>query len=316
MLALPAGIALGMIALSVSGHPSPRLPEAPSASLALDQQNRNRRPSLPLLPPPTLVLKADDTMTSARLNRLFSRLGYDLELVAAGYMSVPRVVLETLPDDLDSIESPDRRKSLFVRALLPAILQVNEEIGTNRAALMSMQERMDAGDTLHDDDIRLMTGLAASLELSIQELTPAALLRVYDIIPPSLALAQAIEESGWGTSRIAQDQNALFGQFGPVVHGRRNYREYASLMDGIRSYAHNLNSHPAYARFRGLRASLRQKTEPGLSGTVLAGTLEDYCTNGTAYVQTLRTIIRANGLAALDHVHLSTQGFSSALALK
>ena len=37
--------------------------------------------------------------------------------------------------------------------------------------------------------------------------------RRVDIVPPSLALAQAAEESGWGTSRFAIKGNSLFGQW-------------------------------------------------------------------------------------------------------
>ena len=34
-----------------------------------------------------------------------------------------------------------------------------------------------------------------------------------DIIPVSIALAQAAKESGWGTSRFALEGNAIFGQW-------------------------------------------------------------------------------------------------------
>ena len=34
-----------------------------------------------------------------------------------------------------------------------------------------------------------------------------------DIIPVSIAIAQAAKESGWGTSRFALEGNAIFGQW-------------------------------------------------------------------------------------------------------
>ena len=34
-----------------------------------------------------------------------------------------------------------------------------------------------------------------------------------DVVPVSIAIAQAAKESGWGTSRFALEGNAMFGQW-------------------------------------------------------------------------------------------------------
>ena len=86
-----------------------------------------------------------------------------------------------------------------------------------------------------------------------------------DIIPPSLAIAQAAEESGWGTSRFAQEGNALFGQRAYEAHrggivpnrpeGKKfKVRAFDHLIDGVKAYVHNLNSHSAYEDFRGSKS--------------------------------------------------------------
>ena len=135
-----------------------------------------------------------------------------------------------------------------------------------------------------------------------------------DIIPTSLALAQAAEESGWGTSRFAHQGNALFGQratgdepgLAPVERATEEHvrvRAYETLGAAVRSYARNLNTHPAYERFRAERAENRsQGAEPG--GHALAPTLTRYSERGAAYVASLRAIIRLNRLESFDKARL------------
>ncbi len=135
-----------------------------------------------------------------------------------------------------------------------------------------------------------------------------------DIVPPSLAIAQAAEESGWGTSRFAREGNALFGQYtykasnGILPEERANgrhhlIRAYSSLVEGVRSYMHNLNYHRAYGEFRSARKWLRAHAKP-MDGHTLAGELIRYSERGAAYVETIRHIIRANKLSPLDDARL------------
>src|SRR5690606_19969249 len=100
------------------------------------------------------------------------------------------------------------------------------------------------------------------------------LLLKVDIVPPSLALAQSIEESGWGTSYFARTGNALFGQRGwgsdtpgmaPAVQKAGDtfrVRAFPWVLDAVKAYVHNLNTHPAYAELRRLRAEAREKGSP------------------------------------------------------
>ena len=51
------------------------------------------------------------------------------------------------------------------------------------------------------------------LEYKVKKGDLKQLLIRMDIIPTSIALAQAAKESGWGTSRFALEGNAIFGQW-------------------------------------------------------------------------------------------------------
>ena len=145
-----------------------------------------------------------------------------------------------------------------------------------------------------------------------------ALIQRVDVVPPSLAIAQAAEESGWGTSRFAVEANAVFGQWTfqkgeGVVPARRDagkrheVRSFPGLRHSVIAYMHNLNIHWAYEEFRRVRGHLRESSAK-LTGDVLAGTLRKYSERGLKYINTIRTIMRVNGLNAFDDAWLEDIG--------
>lgn len=256
----------------------------------------------PRLPPAVHL----DGYDSSLLRQTFLRAGYDLDAISAGRDGVPRIILSSLPADLADLDVPGTRKKLFIATMLPLVLQVNEEIAARRRRLTDLQARLATGEALGSGDADWLAALAA--EFGGSGTDPMPLLGRVDQIPTSLALAQAAEESGWGTSRFARDGNALFGQWSfddeamrPAAARQPGYgiRPFASLLDAVRAYAHNLNTHAAYREFRRLRATVRESGRP-LDGHALAGTLTGYSERGSAYVRSLRAIIRANGLSAYD----------------
>ena len=133
------------------------------------------------------------------------------------------------------------------------------------------------------------------------------LLRRVDTIPVALALAQAAVESGWGTSRFARQGNALFGQWAwtesagmrPLAasNDRAVVRSFGSLLESVRAYMHNLNTHQNYKRFRDARYRLKPQTE-AVKARRLAAYLDSYAEIGQAYVEKLLVIISSNNF---DH---------------
>jgi uncharacterized FlgJ-related protein len=77
------------------------------------------------------------------------------------------------------------------------------------------------------------------------------LLRV-DVVPVDLAVAQAALVTGWGTSRPALEDNALFGRR-PSGEEER----FPSLLDSVSDYAAALNSLEDFSAFRDARAAAR-----------------------------------------------------------
>lgn len=256
---------------------------------------------------------AELQVTADVLHTTFSGLGYDFQSVLAGEEDVPRLFLASLPGDLSDVREVRLKKALFLQSMLPLVLQVNEEIEKDRARLLSVQTRKAEGKRLSATDRLWLISVAARYKVARDDLS--SLRARMDIVPVSLALAQAASESGWGTSRFVREGNALFGEWtfsknaaGIVPLGRdegkaHKIRAFSSLLDSVRAYVGNLNTHRAYRSFRAVRAKLRRSGAP-LDGTLIAGTLTKYSERGEAYVAELRTIINGNGLNALDGAQL------------
>lgn len=257
------------------------------------------------------VLWAGPAKSVAELNGLVERSGVRLDRIRATG-EAPRVLLASLPSDFDAIAVPAERKALFIKLTLPLVLRVNEAILHVRERIVALRDREAAGAAPTPAE-RLWLASVAD-RYAVDDLDYDRLLTAVDIVPPSLAIAQAAEESGWGTSRFARHGNALFGQrvyrrdgrnMVPMALGseaRFRVRKFDSLLTSVASYARNLNSHFAYEEFREERARMRRAGR--IDGYGLAGFLQRYSERGDAYVASIRGIIRVNGLLQLDTASL------------
>jgi len=260
----------------------------------------------------TIELPRIESATS--LSQMLAAAGYHLERVRDGAAEVPRLLVNALPGDLKALDSSEERKAVFIQTMLPLILQANEDIAADRARVLDLRDRQAAGQPISVRDQAWLADLYASYDVPLGN--AAELLRRLDVVPVSLALAQAALESGWGTSRFAQEGNALFGQIGPQGSGDPTllksaadgtlFRSFDSLMGAVRSYVRNLNTHSAYKEFRVARASIRKTSGEAhtLSGLKLAGALKLYSERGDHYLDDLRNLIRANKLQQLDNSRL------------
>ncbi|MDA0228794.1 MAG: glucosaminidase domain-containing protein [Proteobacteria bacterium] len=248
----------------------------------------------------------------AALDAHFERIDYDLATVRDSGDNVPRLYLDKLPADIADVPSVTTRKRIFIKSVLPVVLRVNEDILAARQRLQELRAILDSGLSLTDAQRDWLHQMAERYETAPYDWD--AFMERVDIVPPSLAIAQAAEESGWGTSRFAREGNALFGQYtykashGMLPEQRASgqhhlVRAYSNLVEGTRSYVHNLNYHRAYGEFRAARKWLRSHAKP-MDGLTLAGELIRYSERGAAYVETIRRIIRVNELAPLDDAQL------------
>ena len=255
---------------------------------------------------------------------LFDRLGYTQKAWQAGIREIPRVYLANVPNTWQERSAKELavadKKKLFFRLIAPIVLRINELILEDRARAKELTERLAHGQSVTLDDQAWLTELAVKykvLKSTSERLDSdafAELLMRVDVVPPSLSLAQAATESGWGTSRFAAQGNALFGQWAwgkglkpseqrTSKFGDQRIAAFDSTAQAAYSYALNLNTERAYRDLRLKRADLRRKSLR-ISGTVLAETLLNYSERGPAYVEDLKALILKNRLDDADDAYL------------
>ena len=251
----------------------------------------------------------DKHIDSARkLEQLFLDADYDLAAIRSG-AKVPRLFIKSLPPDFNMIEPRAEKKRVFIKFLLPLVLLKNEELRAERARAAAALRRKNPGEA----ELEYLAGLHGKYNTATAE----ALLAKLDEVPVSLALAQAIEETGWGESRFLIHGNALFAEWTwsadgmiPKSRGARKthrVKSFPTLYDSIESYAANLNANAHYADFRKCRNLQRAGGRRHLAGLECAGTLHRYSSQGLAYVKSLELIIRANNLYDFDAARLADE---------
>ena len=271
----------------------------------------------------TLGKAAPDTFQFAGLDDLkafFARADYTIDQWHAGDRSIPRFYLASVPSRWRHEVAPSLpvhlKKRYFFFVYAPLVLESNEDILADRDHLLAIA---DGSSRTAEEDAWLLD-LARRyfvIEADDEVLDDDALQRLrrrVDLVPPSLALAQAAVESGWSTSRFADMGNALFGQWTwskdgitPAEQrdelGNYRIRAFASPEESIAAYMHNLNTHRSYAGFRDERQRLREAgLRPG--GAELAPTLTSYSEKGEEYTELLLGVIRVNDLPPVDDSHL------------
>jgi Bax protein len=223
------------------------------------------------------------------------------------------VFVGRLPGDIGELPTAKERKRIFIKTMLPLILRANEEVFEARTRLLALKAEMASGNPLSKRDAAWLNGMYARYQLPGGDI--GALLGRVDVVPTSLALAQAAEESGWGTSRFALEGNALFGQYTTAdgdglmpldrsPERRFKVRAFEGLQEAVKAYVHNLNTHPAYEEFRAARADMRRQAGE-LDSLELSRKLERYSARGPEYVESIQRIIYTNDLIKLDRVQFS-----------
>ena len=258
------------------------------------------------------VFKFDELPTdTVRLNastieQLFKDTNYNLEDVRKTKLVKP-ISLSLLPEEMKMIESSKKKKNLFIKIILPLILEENNRIRVDRRKLFNILNK-NKNSEIERRWLNLKFKQYGVLNKDLSTLK----IRM-DEIPVSLAIAQAAKETGWGTSRFALEGNALFGQWtysgdGIKPAGADNdtthkVMKFKILKSSVRAYQRNLNTHSSYKDFRLARAELRDN-KMKVDSLILANYLDKYAETGKEYVKILKKIIKQNNLTEFDDVKL------------
>ncbi|TGN39987.1 glucosaminidase domain-containing protein [Marinobacter confluentis] len=222
--------------------------------------------------------------------------------------SLPRWAEAGLPD-FSRFQDVSEKKNAFFSYLYPRIVLANSRILIERQYLETLSRK----ETLSKSETSWLERQAERLRVDEDPGSDEMFRRLrarLDVIPPSLIMAQAANESAWGTSRFALKGNNLFGQWcfskgcGVVPQGREEGKNhevaaFSSPYRSITSYIQNLNRHPAYQEVRDLRRAAREKGQFS-SGTALAAGLSSYSERGEEYISEIRSMITFNKLLEYD----------------
>lgn len=215
---------------------------------------------------------------------------------------------ETSPPDFSKIADVKQKKQRFFDYLTPYVQIANQEILAERRYVQSL----DFSD-LSPAQRNRVKQLVEKYRLKYQDITlqtQKTLLKKIDIIPPSMALAQAANESSWGTSRFATQANNFFGQWCfskgcglvPLRRPKGKYHEvkkFDSPLASIKSYMLMLNNHPAFKPLRDARLKARKQNKAP-TGLALVQGLEPYSAMKQQYVDIIASMIRTNKLVNKD----------------
>lgn len=277
-----------------------------ACSYALNS-NKSKTEQLMANPTEVSITSLDD------LNTLFDKYQYNDQSWDNGNREVPRITFEGVGERWaeGSKNLPvDTKKMIFFRLMTPLALVANENILREREIVKDSPL-----DAVKLNKIALKYRVIEDETDELDEQMRLTLLDRVDILPPSLALAQAAEESGWATSRFAQEGNAFFGQWDFTGNGmkpraqRKGLGDYGvarfdSPLASVEGYMLNINSNSPYQKLRILRSELRAD-DKAVTGIKLAGTLDNYSERGQEYIDGLRAMIRYNNLEQVDQAYLS-----------
>ena len=245
-------------------------------------------------------------LSASTIEQLFKDTNYDLNKVRKEKLVKP-VSLTLLPNEIKMIENTKERKDLFIQIILPLIIKENNNIKVDRKKLFSILNK--SKNTRSEKNWLLLK----FKQYGVMNKDLSTLKIRMDEVPVSMAIAQAAKETGWGTSRFAQEGNALFGQWtwsgegikpaGADNESTHKVMKFKVLQASVKAYQRNLNTHSSYKDFRSARAQFREDKKK-LNNLVLSEYLDKYAETGKEYVKILQKIIKQNKLMDFDDAKL------------
>jgi len=204
------------------------------------------------------------------------------------------------------------KQQVFMKQMVTLIRDVNQKVLVRREKLKNLHQLVLQKKQLTLAEKVWLKKAAERYKMKTpkSEADWEKLLRRVDILPVSLVLAQAINESAWGQSRFARDANNLFGRWCfkagcGLVPAKRSkgatheVKRFSTKVESIEDYLRNINSNDAYTKLRLKRRELEKK-KSSLHGIDIADGLSSYSSRGRAYVADIKAIIKRYDLGKYD----------------
>jgi Bax protein len=259
------------------------------------------------------VFNSDDNnlntsrLSASTIEQLFKDTKYNLKKVKEIKLVNIGNSIDHLPMEMKNIENTKKRKNLFIQIVLPLIIEENTKIRLDRKKLFAILNKNNNSET----EKKWLSKKFKQYGVKSNDFSTLKIRM--DEIPVSLAIAQAAKETGWGTSRFAQEGNALFGQWtwsgegikpaGADGDSKHKVAKFKVLKASVKAYQRNLNTHSGYKEFRRERA-IQRDNEGKLNSLLLVNYLDKYAETGVEYTKILKKIIEQNSLTEFDDVKI------------
>ena len=259
------------------------------------------------------VFNSDDNnlntsrLSASTIEQLFKDTKYNLKKVKETKLVNIGNSIDHLPMEMKNIENTKKRKNLFIQIVLPLIIEENTKIRLDRKKLFAILNKNNNSET----EKKWLSKKFKQYGVKSNDFSTLKIRM--DEIPVSLAIAQAAKETGWGTSRFAQEGNALFGQWtwsgegikpaGADGDSKHKVAKFKVLKASVKAYQRNLNTHSGYKEFRRERA-IQRDNEGKLNSLLLVNYLDKYAETGVEYTKILKKIIEQNSLTEFDDVKI------------
>jgi len=245
-------------------------------------------------------------LSALTIEELFKSTNYTLDDVRKNKLVKP-ITLTILPKEIVKIENSKKRKDFFIQIILPLAIKENSNIKLDRKKLFRVLNKSK------NTKIEKKWLASKFKQYGVVNRDLSTLKIRMDEVPISMTIAQAAKETGWGTSRFAQEGNALFGQWtwsgegikplGADSDATHKVMRFRVLQASVKAYQRNLNTHSSYKDFRSARAELREDNKK-LNSLILSEHLDKYAETGKEYVKILQKIIKQNNLMDFDDAKL------------
>jgi len=216
------------------------------------------------------------------------------------------------PSQIQTVKSIDESRKAFIANFLPLIHSANQSILIQRELIEGIRDDVSKEGRLNAKNMTAINTMLFYYRLSaidtvnstkakyVNKSLDSLSLRA-DIIPPKLVIAQAIIESGWGSSRFCLLANNYFGVHcyskgcGVRPKGDQSsdfeVKKYHSKLDAIKDYLRILNTGFAYVKLRNIRAEERSSAQ-SVDPYKLSETLGSYSEKGNAYITLIKDIMQ------------------------
>lgn len=216
----------------------------------------------------------------------------DIDIRSINYAKLPALALCSIKRTNASSKSD---REYFIKSIASTVKYVNTIILEHRKTILFVRDKRKSNSPLSEDEKKKFSMICSFYQSNnIDEL-----LRRVAPVPNSLAIAQAILESGFGSHDFMRSRNAFFG----MMKNSKQLYSFDTLLESVVAYTKTLNVNASYRQFRAERSNFIRKSQT-IDGVKLSKFLGKYYVS-KIYDKQVISLIKEHKLTEFDHSYRS-----------